>query len=108
MRAKPIIDILVGIVPYEDWIACKAPLERLGCDYAANAGVPEHHIFGRKRNTAERTHLVHVVGMLTGILTQRAAEDLEIRGDNSQKNRPLRLLLVATTAMHLRPSAPIH
>ena len=64
MRAKPIIDILVGVAPFEDWEACKAPLERLGYDYAAHAGVPGHHIFGRGRDTTERTHLVHVVAFL--------------------------------------------
>jgi GrpB-like predicted nucleotidyltransferase (UPF0157 family) len=60
MRAKPIIDILIGVSPFDYWRACKAPLERLGYDYAANAGVPRHHIFGRGRDTTERTHLVHV------------------------------------------------
>ena len=61
MRAKPIIDVLVGVLPFEDWRACKLPMERLGYDYAANAGVPGHHIFGRGRDATERTHLVHIV-----------------------------------------------
>lgn len=64
MRAKPIIDILVGVMPFDDWEMCKAPLEGLGYDYAANAGVPRHHIFGRGRDTTERTHLVHIVAFL--------------------------------------------
>jgi GrpB-like predicted nucleotidyltransferase (UPF0157 family) len=64
MRAKPIIDILVGVAPFENWEACKAPLERFGYDYAAHAGVPGHHIFGRGRDTTERTHLVHIVAFL--------------------------------------------
>ena len=64
MRAKPIIDILVGLAPFEEWEACKAPLEGLGYDYAAHAGIPGHHIFGRGRDTTERTHLVHVVAFL--------------------------------------------
>jgi len=64
MRAKPILDILVGVNPIEDWEKCKGPLESLGYDYAANAGVPGHHIFGRGRDTTERTHLVHVVEFL--------------------------------------------
>jgi GrpB-like predicted nucleotidyltransferase (UPF0157 family) len=64
MRAKPIIDILIGVAPFDDWRACKAPLERLGYDYAANVGVPRHHIFGRGRDTTERTHLVHIVAFL--------------------------------------------
>ncbi|MFC0406785.1 GrpB family protein [Roseomonas elaeocarpi] len=61
MRAKPIIDILIGVAPFEDWEKCKAPLEKLGYDYAAHAGVPGHHIFGRGRDATERTHLAHVV-----------------------------------------------
>lgn len=64
MRAKPIIDILVGVVPFDDWKACKAPLEGLGYDYAADAGIPGHHIFGRGRDATERSHLVHIVEFL--------------------------------------------
>ena len=60
-RAKPIIDILVGVRTQADWIKCKAPLESLGYDYAEHAGVPDHFIFGRGRDRSERTHLVHVV-----------------------------------------------
>ncbi|MGO4569951.1 GrpB family protein [Rhizobium sp. 2YAF20] len=61
MKAKPILDILIGVIPLEDWEKCHDPLLRLGYDYAANAGVPGHHIFGRGRDKSERTHLVHVV-----------------------------------------------
>lgn len=61
LRAKPIIDILVGVAPLDDWARCKSPLEELGYDYAKDAGVPDHHIFGRGRDRSERTHLVHIV-----------------------------------------------
>lgn len=61
LPAKPILDILVGVDPLEDWQACHDPLLALGYDYAAHAGVPDHHIFGRGRDRSERTHLVHVV-----------------------------------------------
>lgn len=61
LRAKPIIDILLGVAPLDDWIKCKRPLESLGYDYAENAGVPGHSVFGRGRDRSERTHLVHVV-----------------------------------------------
>jgi GrpB-like predicted nucleotidyltransferase (UPF0157 family) len=64
MRAKPILDILLGVTRIDDWEKCKSPLEGLGYDYAANAGVPGHHIFGRGRDATERTHLVHVVEFL--------------------------------------------
>jgi GrpB-like predicted nucleotidyltransferase (UPF0157 family) len=61
MRAKPILDILTGVIPLSDWQKCYAPLIDLGYDYAARAGVPGHYIFGRGRDLTERTHLVHVV-----------------------------------------------
>jgi GrpB-like predicted nucleotidyltransferase (UPF0157 family) len=61
LRAKPIIDILVGIRPFEQWRLLQQPLEELGYDYAEHAGVPGHHIFGKGRSEGERTHLVHVV-----------------------------------------------
>jgi GrpB-like predicted nucleotidyltransferase (UPF0157 family) len=61
LKAKPILDILVGVASLEDWIRCKDPLETLGYDYAEDAGVSGHHIFGRGRDRSERTHLVHVV-----------------------------------------------
>ncbi len=61
LPAKPILDILIGILPLADWAQCKQPLESLGYDYAEHAGVPGHFIFGRGRDLSERTHLVHVV-----------------------------------------------
>ena len=61
LAAKPILDILVGVSPLENWQLCHASLIALGYDYAANAGVAGHHIFGRGRDLTERTHLVHVV-----------------------------------------------
>ena len=61
LPAKPILDILVGVSPLEDWQLCRGPLLSLGYDYAESAGVPGHHIFGRGRDHTERTHLVHVV-----------------------------------------------
>ena len=59
--AKPILDIMVGVLPRSEWEKCKPALEDLGYDYAEEAGVPEHYIFGRGRDRTERTHLVHVV-----------------------------------------------
>jgi len=61
LSAKPIIDILMGVLPLNDWVQCKQPLESLGYDYAEHAGVPGHYIFGRGRDLSERTHLVHIV-----------------------------------------------
>jgi GrpB-like predicted nucleotidyltransferase (UPF0157 family) len=61
LSAKPILDIYAGVQPMDDWRACRAPVEALGYDYAENAGVPGSHIFGRGRDSSERSHLLHVV-----------------------------------------------
>jgi GrpB-like predicted nucleotidyltransferase (UPF0157 family) len=61
LRAKPILDILVGVLPLDQWTRCRGPLEALGYDYAEHAGIPEDFVFGRGRNPRERTRLVHVV-----------------------------------------------
>ena len=61
MKAKPILDILVGVVPLSAWETCHDPLIGLGYDCAAQAGVSGHYIFGRGKDASERTHLVHVV-----------------------------------------------
>jgi GrpB-like predicted nucleotidyltransferase (UPF0157 family) len=37
LRAKPIIDILIGVQQLEDWAKCRPALEGLGYDYAENA-----------------------------------------------------------------------
>src|SRR6516164_4084903 len=85
MRAKPILDILVGVSPLDDWAKCKDPLGSLGYDHAANAGVPGHYIFGRGRDSTERTHLVHVVefsgeSWRVGLALRAALrDDLELR-----------------------------
>ena len=65
MRAKPILDILVGVNPISDWAKCKEPLEGLGYDYVENAGIPLHYIFGRGRDLTERTHLLHIVDIFS-------------------------------------------
>jgi GrpB-like predicted nucleotidyltransferase (UPF0157 family) len=59
--AKPILDIIVGVLPLAEWSRCKPALEASGYDYAEGAGVPGHYIFGRGRDRTERTHLLHVV-----------------------------------------------
>lgn len=87
MRAKPILDILVGVNPLDDWAKCRVPLEGLGYDYAANAGIPGHHIFGRGRDSTERSHLVHVVEFLgEEWLTNLALRDT-LRGDDCLRAR---------------------
>jgi len=76
--AKPLLDILVGGPEPGDAAPYIAALAPLGYDYAANAGVPEHLVFGR--GTA-RTHLVHVVRYGGGAWQRALAFRDALRGD---------------------------
>lgn len=61
IKAKPIIDILIGVRRFEDGLACVGPMEQIGYDYAGADIVPHDHIFGRGLKGETRTHLAHVV-----------------------------------------------
>jgi GrpB-like predicted nucleotidyltransferase (UPF0157 family) len=101
LGAKPIIDILLGVTPLEDWVKSKHPLERLGYDYAENAGVPGHYIFGRGRDRSERTHLVHVVEFNGESWRSNLAFRDALRADESLRREYLRMKREAAS------SAPI-
>jgi GrpB-like predicted nucleotidyltransferase (UPF0157 family) len=58
LRAKPIIDLLIGVEDIDEALRFVEPMSALGYDYAGDQGIPEHHIFGRG---IARTHLAHVV-----------------------------------------------
>lgn len=58
IKAKPIIDILVGLLQLEDGLRCLEPMQALGYDYASAHIVPDDHIFGKHQ---PRTHLAHFV-----------------------------------------------
>lgn len=61
IKAKPIIDILVGLKHFADGLGCIGAMESIGYDYAGSDIVPDDHIFGRGIKGQSRTHLVHVV-----------------------------------------------
>ena len=61
IKAKPIIDIAVGVRRFEDGLACVEPMASIGYVYAGSHIVPDDHIFGRDIEGDTRTHLVHVV-----------------------------------------------
>lgn len=61
IKAKPIIDIVVGIARFEDGPGLIGAMETIGYDYAGKDIVPDDHIFGRGIKGDTRTHLVHVV-----------------------------------------------
>ena len=56
--AKPIIDLLIGVPHLDEALRLVEAMQGLGYDYAAHAGVPGHHVFGKG---AARTHLAHFV-----------------------------------------------
>jgi GrpB-like predicted nucleotidyltransferase (UPF0157 family) len=58
LRAKPIIDLQIGVADIDDGLLFIEPMAGLGYDYAGDQGIPEHHIFGKR---LARTFLAHVV-----------------------------------------------
>lgn len=58
IRAKPILDLLLGIADFEQGPLLAPALANIGYDYVPHAGVPDDHIFGKG---VDRTHLLHVV-----------------------------------------------
>jgi GrpB-like predicted nucleotidyltransferase (UPF0157 family) len=58
LRAKPIIDLLIGVAEIDHGLSMIRPMTGLGYDYAGSQGIPDHHIFGLG---VARTHLAHVV-----------------------------------------------
>ena len=58
IKAKPILDILVGLPDFEAGRALVAPMQGLGYDYVGVDMVPDDHLFGLGE---PRTHLVHAV-----------------------------------------------
>jgi GrpB-like predicted nucleotidyltransferase (UPF0157 family) len=58
IKAKPILDILVGLRRFEDGEKLVRPLVSLGYDYVGSDMVPEDHLFGLGQ---ARTVLLHCV-----------------------------------------------
>lgn len=58
IKAKPILDILVGIAHFEDGPGLVEPLAGLGYDYMGAEIVPMDHLFGLGQ---PRRHLLHAV-----------------------------------------------
>jgi GrpB-like predicted nucleotidyltransferase (UPF0157 family) len=57
LRAKPILDLIIGVAEIDHGLAFIEPMAGLGYDYAGSQGIPDHHIFGKG---IVRTHLAHV------------------------------------------------
>ena len=58
IRAKPILDILVGLRRFEDGLIVIQPLAEIGYDYVGSELVPNDHLFGLGQM---RTVLLHAV-----------------------------------------------
>ena len=58
IKAKPILDMMAGVAQLEKALLCKAPLEAIGYDYIAHAGIENDYVFGKG---VARTHYLHVV-----------------------------------------------
>lgn len=58
IKAKPILDILVGLRRFEDGAVLVGPLAALGYDYVGTEMVPNDHLFGLGE---ARTVLLHAV-----------------------------------------------
>jgi GrpB-like predicted nucleotidyltransferase (UPF0157 family) len=58
IKAKPIVDILMGIESLPQGLSLVEPLSRIQFEYLANALVPGHLVFAKG---SPRTYLLHVV-----------------------------------------------
>lgn len=58
IKAKPVIDLLVGLDRLETAAGCAPAMLALGYEDAGTDVVPDHHIFGLGE---ARTHIVHMV-----------------------------------------------
>ena len=60
VKAKPIIDIIIGVKQLKIGEKCIKPLEELGYEYKHDAGIRGRHFFA-KGSEKNRTHYVHTV-----------------------------------------------
>lgn len=58
IKAKPILDLMAGVPQLDKAVMCKQPLESIGYDYLASAGIANDYVFGKG---LPRTHYLHVV-----------------------------------------------
>lgn len=58
IKAKPILDMMAGVAQLEEALLCKTPLEEIGYDYIAQAGIANDYVVGKG---LARTHYLLVV-----------------------------------------------
>lgn len=59
-KAKPIIDIAIGVKKLKNGEKCIKPLKQLGYEYKHDAGIRGRHFFA-KGSEKNRTHYIHIV-----------------------------------------------
>ena len=57
MVAKPIIDIAIAVMNFEEACICIKPIEQLGYEYKGENGIPRRHLFAKGE---PRTHHIHM------------------------------------------------
>jgi len=62
LKAKPVIDLLIGVRHLSDALGQVEAMEALGYDFAPHAGVPGHHVFGLGRDRTHHAHFVEYEG----------------------------------------------
>lgn len=78
IKAKPILDIMLGIVTLDDAPDLAKALESLRYEFRPKAGIPEEHVFVKG---APRTHILHVVAINGPAWRQKLAFRDALRAD---------------------------
>ena len=78
IRAKPILDIMVGVLNLTDGIALGPVLAELNYELRPNAGLPGEHVFTKG---TPRTHLLHMVEYEGEVWQQKLAFRDALRED---------------------------
>ena len=66
--AKPILDVLIGVVSFEAAVVCVEPMVRLGYEYRGEYGIARRHYFVKGSPRTHHVHLHEVGGEAFGSL----------------------------------------
>ena len=78
IRAKPILDIMVGVPSLAEGLKLAPVLAELNYEFRSNAGLPAEHVFAKG---APRTHLLHMVEYNGEVWQQKLAFRDALRED---------------------------
>lgn len=60
--AKPILDIQIGVVSFEEAVICVEPMRRLGYEYRGEYGIARRHYFVKGQPRTHHVHMLEVGG----------------------------------------------